>query len=70
MQIPVTGQATYSPALRNEAPRPAAAATGRFEDLLKAITPEEASALDDAFGTARPPARTSDHRGRHLDVRA
>jgi hypothetical protein len=43
---------------------------GTFDDLLKAVTPEEAQALSEAFGPASPAAKGASHRGRHLDIRA
>ena len=73
MANPISGQVTYTPGQSNNGPtRPGQALSReKFGDLLKSITPEEANALTDAFGSARPASKVKgDQRGRHLDVRA
>lgn len=74
MTHPISGKVTYHPGQQNNVPARSGQAVGKeqFADLLKSITPDEADALTQAFGPARPTSSkvTGDHRGRHLDVRA
>ena len=73
MTNPISGQVTYTPGPPNNEPVRSGQPVNRerFSDLLKSITPEEAHALTDAFGLAKPTSKVNgDPRGRHLDVRA